>query len=174
MSTVCRHRFFLTQCRLNQCLLVSPFELPQPNVHLLKGMLHITLKAVMSCTACIALHILYCSVFILSILLITVHLASSVVTEALLFWVSWLHMASPGPVCHQSEDECPDGLVRIETMQTHYELDVSDSQVYHNSIHAYSFIISIYVYSLPCNRCIDWCGSWWGILLMQCREVCSV
>ena len=34
---------------------VSPFELPQPNVHLLKGMLYITLKAIMSCTASIAI-----------------------------------------------------------------------------------------------------------------------
>ena len=48
-------------------------------------------------------------------------LASSVVTGALLF-------------CHQSQDECPEELV--QNVQTHYELDVSDSQVYHNSIHA--------------------------------------
>ena len=105
------------------------------------GVDHLLLRIVMY-----TIHFILSYFCIIYILLITVYLASSVVTEALLFWVSWLHMASPGsPVCHQSEDECPDGVVRI--VQTHYELDVSDSQVYHNSIHAYSFIITVLVYS---------------------------
>ena len=95
-------------------------------------------------------------------------LASSVVTGALLFWVLWLHMASPAALfvikvkmnVQKSWCETCRHIMSLMCLTRKFIITLFMISIQYNCTCVFPFVIVV-----------DWCGSWWGILLMQYREV---